>query len=272
MPRNAKTRDKIVFKKGARRTVLPFFKEFLKKLVKSEDSSMYVCDLFAEYKGLVTIKTSDALSVEVAESLTRFGKQLNAHALKKKWHKITSPKRGYKVKLAKKRVSRTVNNYKFALTDQVLQQLTKHKDLRRFRVPASQIFVCKKTGRGLVANKDIPEGGLVCEYLAQELTEAEFAPRLANYTQRGMMPTDVKVGKKIFDGYADRDGIALDIFHNRGTQLNHCRDKPNCVMKKIEVFGSTKLFLFAKTTIPKGRELLWNYDDNRHGLEPWLYL
>lgn len=76
MPRNEKIRDKIVFKKGERSTVLPFFKEFLKKIVQTKDSYMFVCDLFAEYKGLVTIKTSDSLSVEVAESFTRFGKKV----------------------------------------------------------------------------------------------------------------------------------------------------------------------------------------------------
>lgn len=270
MGRSKGVNNTIIFPKHGQ--ILPFFDDFTSQLVPS-DEVINVSDLYLEYAALVEIKTTDVESMKVAHNLVRFSRQFSTFASIQKLDKVTCPKQGYKVGFKKRRGDRNSGQHcKYTLRQEVLDYLKTNKDLRLYPVPANQVFICKKTGRGLVACVDIEEGALVCEYLAQELTEKDFEDRLVFYKHRDMLPTDVKVGKKIFDGYADQDGYAIDICDNTGTQLNHSKTERNCLMKMVEVWGVKKLFLFAKTTIPKGRELLWNYDDNRKGLEDWIYM
>ena len=254
---------------------LPYFDLFCQQLDKNTEEVMYAFDLHAQYVSQVDKKTCDEMSMKSANGYRRFCVDFAAYARKHHIVKVTTPKSGYIVKLNYVRYSRVVRHHNtYVLPSEIFRYLLSNSDLREstHQIPATRTVIPGGKGYGLIADRHIPDGGFVCQYIAQRLTEAEFEERnvFYDYFKDIYLPTDVHVNKIVFDGYCDEEGHALDKSDNWGTQLNHDKKAPNCVMKRIEVGGVSKLFLFAKTGIPKGRELVWNYDDSRRGLEPWL--
>ena len=120
-------------------------------------------------------KTADPLSLKSAKGKCRFYLNIAEHAYKEHWVKVRSPKSGYKVTLnmdKKYKLSRKMcNSQKYSLPHAAIKMLQVSKDLRNYPFPAYSVFITKDIGKGVIADHNIPQGYLICEYIGEVLTE-----------------------------------------------------------------------------------------------------
>nr|CDS29097.2 histone lysine n methyltransferase setd8 [Hymenolepis microstoma] len=125
-------------------------------------------------------------------------------------------------------------------------------------------------GRGVITTRLFTEGEFVVEYIGELVSEREARAREVEYKK------DPNIGSFMFFFAYGGQRYCVDATEETdkfGRLINHSRQHPNCIVKVIPIDGVPRLSLFAKTDIPPGEELLYDYGD--HSKEsllahPWL--
>ncbi|KAM3186362.1 hypothetical protein ACTXT7_004473 [Hymenolepis weldensis] len=125
-------------------------------------------------------------------------------------------------------------------------------------------------GRGVITTRLFTEGEFVVEYIGELISEREARAREVEYKK------DPNIGSFMFFFAHGGQRYCVDATEETdklGRLINHSRQHPNCIVKVIPIDTIPRLVLLAKTDIPPGEELLYDYGD--HSKEsllahPWL--
>jgi hypothetical protein len=195
-----------------------------------------------------------------------FSKEANVQL----WRYHTKGKRGYYVSILRTATTRTLT-----VKRMILPKETENGDLTQdiWNPPMQFELLCNSQGRGAIASRDIAEGEVIAEYLGQNISADEMRKREQIYNEKGLPVTCIYLGKCFYlDGNVRRDGTPMLIKDNVGAWLNHSRFRPNAVLRAVAVMDRKRYFIVAKTGIPTGCEIQWDYSDRRKGLEDeWIY-
>ncbi|VDM36611.1 unnamed protein product, partial [Hydatigera taeniaeformis] len=132
------------------------------------------------------------------------------------------------------------------------------------------IVVTEEKGRGVITTRSFSPGEFVVEYVGELISGSEARAREAEYNK------DPSVGSFMFFFCHGNQRYCVDATEETGKLgrlINHSRLHPNCVVKVIPINGVPHLALFAKTEIPPGEELLYDYGDRGKAsltAHPWL--
>ena len=123
--------------------------------------------------------------------------------------------------------------------------------------PSVRVLRTRRTGRGAFTDGDIGEGSLVVEYVGEVISVAVKSQRERDGQGGYMM-------------WLDRErGMALDARYLGGVArfLNHRCDGGNCEARTWQDGkGRARIGIYARTAIPKGAELTYDYDDGDVGV------
>ncbi|KAM7538422.1 hypothetical protein Aperf_G00000066361 [Anoplocephala perfoliata] len=133
-----------------------------------------------------------------------------------------------------------------------------------------KVILTEEKGRGVITTRTFTEGEFVVEYIGELISGREARIREAEYRK------DPTIGSFMFFFSHGGQRYCVDATKETeklGRLINHSRQHPNCVVKVVPIDGIPRLALFAKTEIPPGEELLYDYGD--HSKEsllahPWL--
>lgn len=121
-------------------------------------------------------------------------------------------------------------------------------------------------GRGVYTTKFIPKKTVVCQYEGEIITAQEGRNR-ENTGQSGEYLFFVNSGGMRWCVDATREN------NSKGRLINHSRENCNLAAKAEIVDGEKKLNFVSVCDIPKGAELLFDYNDRRSSATkafPWL--
>ena len=111
-------------------------------------------------------------------------------------------------------------------------------------------------GWGLKALEDVPEGGLVQEYIGEVLTTEAFKDRAASYG----------LNKPVyFFNINSEMVIDASAMGSMARFINHSCD-PNCRTEKWSVGAETRIAIVAKRDIKVGEEVTYNYEFESFGV------
>ncbi|CDS42598.1 histone lysine n methyltransferase setd8 [Echinococcus multilocularis] len=133
-----------------------------------------------------------------------------------------------------------------------------------------KVVITEDKGRGVLTTRTFLPGEFVVEYIGELISGSEARTREAEYNK------DPNVGSFMFFFSHGNQRYCVDATEETGKLgrlINHSRLHPNCVVKVIPINGIPRLALFAKTEIPPGEELLYDYGDRGKAsliAHPWL--
>mmetsp|Transcript_13509 Transcript_13509/g.22834 ORF Transcript_13509/g.22834 Transcript_13509/m.22834 type:complete len:529 (-) Transcript_13509:93-1679(-) len=112
-------------------------------------------------------------------------------------------------------------------------------------------------GWGLFAFADIKENTFVIEYVGEVVSGAESQTRSVKYSVEG---------ESHFYMMNLHRGDIIDATRKAGMGrfINHSCE-PNCVTRKVEVFGELRIGIFTAKDLPEGAELTYDYDMEWYG-------
>ena len=117
-------------------------------------------------------------------------------------------------------------------------------------------------GQGLFTTEDIQEGEFVIEYVGEVISGAAAKARFAQDGSSQMSYVMQLPGGYVLD--SSRKG-------NLSKFLNHSCE-PNCETQNWTIGWEVRVGIFAKTDIPKGAELLFDYQFEHFGGRPFFGL
>lgn len=170
--------------------------------------------------------------------------------------------------IACSQVRRSTRRTKAALKEEFLQDMKHYLETDTDRVGELAVRYFPKKGRGIVAMRDFRMGEFVAEYTGILLTKKQAKEKEEVYgEEEGSFMYYFKYNGQIkcIDATARSNRIAR--------LINHSRSKANLAPKIIELNGKPRLLLFAKSNIPTGTEVLYDYGDRcKETIEafPWL--
>ncbi|OXU30294.1 hypothetical protein TSAR_016711 [Trichomalopsis sarcophagae] len=166
-------------------------------------------------------------------------------------------------------VRRSERKYKKNILDEKQRNL-ENKILKELE-DGLEVIDIEGKGRGVVTTKDFFKGDFVVEYIGDLIDGATARIREAKYAR------NKNIGCYMYYFKFKNMQYCIDATKESGKLgrlVNHSR-KGNLVSKVIEIDQTPHLVLFAKTDIPAGIELLYDYGDRskesvKH--HPWLTL
>ena len=117
-------------------------------------------------------------------------------------------------------------------------------------------FRTENRGWGLLALEDIAKGRFVIEYVGEVINNTELEAR--------MKATDRSTKHLYYLSLDDKDTIDASRKGNLARFINHSCE-PNCVTDKWLVLSETRIGIFARTDIPAGTELTFDYNMHMSG-------
>ncbi|XP_953444.1 uncharacterized protein TA09850 [Theileria annulata] len=132
-----------------------------------------------------------------------------------------------------------------------------------FTGPKLKLNYVDGKGVGTVATEDINEGELVCEYVGEVISQADFQRCLASASFAEIDDGNQShwyVMKIQRDTYIDSTHLG-----NVARFINHSCD-PNCASVPINVRGTYRMGVFAQRKIKQGEEVTYNYGFTSKGV------
>ena len=112
---------------------------------------------------------------------------------------------------------------------------------------------------------------VVCEYGGELIPKQVYERRDAHYQLKGMPQKMVVLGGGEFmDGNRDSAGNVRLPMDAPGPTMNHAFLHPNCKLARVRT--TKQVVMVTRMAIPKNTELTWDYNDNRTGLDPFMYV
>nr|VZH99529.1 unnamed protein product [Spirometra erinaceieuropaei] len=224
-----------------------------------------------------SVSTSDLPSEAAADAAARPSRQMAASVSPKKQLRADQPvSRPHNTGAVKYLQTQLTGFTVHRTARQVAKDLQKQREadvvlsILNSEESGMKVIITDAKGRGVISTRTFFAGEFIVEYAGELISDSEARLREAEYKK------NPNLGSFMF--YFTHAGRrycvdATEESPRLGRLINHSRLHPNCYVKVVPIDQQPRLALFAKTDIPPGEELLYDYGDrDKESLlsHPWL--